>query len=147
MIITQRSYVWNNKDYKLIITLLNFQDRTKPTMYNSTCFKWTTWVNFTATTGFLRSWVVTSPTNARGMELGFQMSSLTNWSICSCWDFWTSLHIREKDLILKMHIRNIRGYIYIHTLLSYVREEFIYDEYMYSNTSIRSSVASASTPK
>lgn len=31
-------YVWRNKDYKLALTLLNFQDGTKPTNYT---YKWT----------------------------------------------------------------------------------------------------------
>jgi hypothetical protein len=33
--LTWRCYVWNNKDYKLALTVLNFQGGTKPTNYNS----------------------------------------------------------------------------------------------------------------
>ena len=30
-------YVWNDKTYKLALTLINFQGGTKPTNYNSSC--------------------------------------------------------------------------------------------------------------
>jgi hypothetical protein len=35
--LTQRCYIWSNKDYKLALTHLNFQSGIKPINYNSTC--------------------------------------------------------------------------------------------------------------
>jgi len=52
------SYVWNDKDYKLTLTLLIFQSDTKPTNYNFSC---ATWVNFTTTTGYKWAGVLQSP--------------------------------------------------------------------------------------
>jgi hypothetical protein len=40
--LTQRCYVWNDKAYKLALTLLNFQGGTKPTNNNTTCATWAT---------------------------------------------------------------------------------------------------------
>ena len=47
--LTQRCNVWNNKDYKLARTLLNFQGGIKHTNNNS-CATWATWSNNTTTT-------------------------------------------------------------------------------------------------
>jgi hypothetical protein len=38
--LTWRCYVWNNKDYKLSLTILNFEGGTKPTNHNHT------WANY-----------------------------------------------------------------------------------------------------
>jgi hypothetical protein len=40
--LTRRCYVWNNKDYKLALTLLNFQCGTKHTNNNHICTTWAT---------------------------------------------------------------------------------------------------------
>jgi hypothetical protein len=39
--LTRRCYVWNSKDYKFALTLLNFQGGIKSTNYNSSCTIWT----------------------------------------------------------------------------------------------------------
>ena len=44
--LTRRCYIWNDKDYKLALTLLDFQGGTKSTNNNSI------YVNFTTTTGY-----------------------------------------------------------------------------------------------
>jgi hypothetical protein len=38
--LTRKCYVCNKKDYKLGLTLVNFEDGTKPTNYNSSCAIW-----------------------------------------------------------------------------------------------------------
>jgi hypothetical protein len=48
----QRCYDWNDKAYKVALTLLNFKGDTKPTNHNYTCATWVTWINFTTTTGY-----------------------------------------------------------------------------------------------
>ena len=50
--LTQMYYIWNDKAYKLALTLLNFQGGTNPTDNNFTCAAWATWANFTTTTGY-----------------------------------------------------------------------------------------------
>jgi len=47
--LTHMCYIWNNKAYKVALTLLDYQGGTKTTNYNSTA----TWVNNTTTIDFL----------------------------------------------------------------------------------------------
>jgi hypothetical protein len=68
-------YVWNNKAYKLALTLLDFQGGIKPNNNNSTCAIWATWANFTTTTGYhLKGWCPQQLTTYM-----WQMSRITPW--------------------------------------------------------------------